>query len=190
MIYRIKDNSDSYMISGFGSKQLLENYPNISDVKMIMDQPYTNESLKPFWKLMDFSMHDGSSAQSGTRMPDIALWRSGLVLMPKALDYLQDYLAPHGEFLDATCEGQPVSLFNCLTFVQENMDETIIEYIDGVAVGVEHLAFEEKEAANNFIFKSKLQHGQFLYCTDDFKSLCEKYDLNGLRFDSDIMNIF
>lgn len=32
-VFRIKNDSDSYMISGFGAEQLLDNYPNISDVK-------------------------------------------------------------------------------------------------------------------------------------------------------------
>ncbi|WKE66484.1 hypothetical protein PVT67_04335 [Gallaecimonas kandeliae] len=190
MMYRVKDDADRYLIAEIGPTELREVYKTFPNVKRILDQPDTNEPLKDVWQPLDFPMADASQAQKATTTPDIALWQSGLVLTPKALDCLHPHLAPFGEFLDATTGGQPMVLFNCLTFGKEDLSQTITEYIDGVAVGLEHLAFDEQDVEAKLVFKSKMQHGQFLFCGEEFKALCERNELKGLRFDSDLLSVF
>lgn len=190
MIYRIREDDEHFMVSDIGPAQLKDAYKVFPKVKVILDQPNSNISLQDVWIPIDVNMVDASHMKKGTPLPDITTWQSGLVLMPKALDYLQQKLEPYGEFLQATCNDQLVSLFSCLTFGREDMSQCIFEYLDGIPVGLEHLVFDDSDVSNKLIFKSKEQRGQFLYCGEKLKALCEQHDLKGLRFDSDLLAIF
>lgn len=190
MIYRIKDDFEHYLISGLGHSELRKVHDNFPIVRRILSQSSTNESVKDLWKHVDFHMHDGSSDKKGTLMPDITQWKCGFILKNSAFECLHEHLAPFGEFLDASVNGESVHLFSCLTFGKEDMTQSIVDYADGIPVGLEHLVFDEKDIEDKLVFKSKRQYGGVLYCGDQFKVLCELHGLKGLRFDTDLLNIF
>lgn len=190
MIYRIKDDNRNYLIAGIGAEALLSVYDSYRAVKQLLAQANTNESLKSVWKPFSFPMRDATNSDKGLPLPDVVLWPCGLVLSHRAYDCLAQHLEPFGEFHEATADGQPVALFSCLTFGQEDMTQTIIDYHNGKAIGLEHLVFDDADVENKLVFKSKRQYGSVLYCGEKFKALCEQHDLKGLRFDADLMNVF
>ncbi len=58
------------------------------------------------------------------------------------------------------------------------------------ADGLEVLAFIDDDVKDKIIFKSRLEGAGNLYCTERFKSMCEKKQLNGVIFSSNLVEPF
>ena len=94
----------------------------------------------------------------------------------EACDKLESVLISEGEFLPINVGSETMYAFNCLSF--------------GVEDGLETLEFDNEDIERRFVFKSHLQGCTALYATESFKILCEKYGLEGLRFDEDLLDPF
>ena len=65
-----------------------------------------------------------------------------------------------------------------------------MNYIDGFEDGLKSLVFLNEDIQNKLLFKSKLQGGYSIYCNEAFKRLIINSELEGLNFDSDLLNPF
>lgn len=81
-------------------------------------------------------------------------------------------------------------MFNPLIFAQEDLSLTERAYLDGFEDGLKSLVFDDEDISNKLIFKSKMQSGLSLYCTDDFKKLVNDNNLTGLVFNTDLLTYF
>lgn len=121
---------------------------------------------------------------------DVNLYGSFLVLNESAYECLNTSLSEFGEFIDLKTNGDNLYLFNPLIFAQEDLSLTERAYLDGFEDGLKSLAFDDEDISNKLIFKSKMQSGLSLYCTDDFKKLVNDNSLTGLVFNTDLLTCF
>ena len=63
------------------------------------------------------------------------------------------------------------------------------EVVDGNVFGLESLVFKES-ASELLAFKSKLQSCLTLFCNEQFKEAVESFELSGIVFDSNLMEVF
>lgn len=191
MVYQLKHIPKTYTALQLDVMTIAEKLGDYGLITTLMNAPLTGESLAGKWKSIETSLQ--SLSASGKNTPDISLWDSqGLYLSAKAYDALADALKDDGEFLSIVVDGEPAYLFNCRVFGQEDLSLTERKYLDGEPDGVASLVFDEAELgkSNRHVFRSKLQGCTALYASDKFKQLCEKHNLNGVRFDTDLLNIF
>ena len=121
---------------------------------------------------------------------DVNLYGSFLVLNEPAYECLSASLSELGEFIDLKINGDNLYLFNPLIFAQEDLKLTERAYLDGFEDGLKSLVFDDEDISNKLIFKSKMQSGLSLYCTDDFKKLVNDNNLTGLVFNTDLLTYF
>lgn len=191
MVYQLKHIPQTYKALQLDVMTIAEKLGDYGLITTLMNAPLTGESLAGKWKSIETSLQ--SLSASGNNTPDISLWDSqGLYLSAKAYDALADALKDDGEFLSIVVDGEPAYLFNCRVFGQEDLSLTERKYLDGEPDGVASLVFDEAELgkSNRHVFRSKLQGCTALYASDKFKQLCEAHNLNGVRFDTDLLNIF
>lgn len=191
MVYQLKHVPKTYKALQLDVMTIAEKLGDYGLITTLMNAPLTGESLAGKWKSIETSLQ--SLSASGNNTPDISLWDSqGLYLSAKAYDALADALKDDGEFLSIVVDGEPAYLFNCRVFGQEDLSLTERKYLDGEPDGVASLVFDKAELgkSNRHVFRSKLQGCTALYASDKFKQLCEAHNLNGVRFDTDLLNIF
>ena len=158
-------------------------------VERLLMCPHLNEPMLPFWGKVTDSWHKLSA--TSTEKPDISLWNAGcLLLSQRAHQVLHPHLAAAGEFLPISVDGEPMYVFNCLAWGKEDMSLTEKAYLDGYEDGIATLAFDLADVAEKMIFKSKLEAGATLYASEAFKHLVEQAGLQGVRFDTELMDPF
>ena len=168
---------------------LAEQLGDVGLLHTLMQRPYINGSLAGCWG----TVTDQWAPQSPTscERPDISLWDTGcLLLNQKAYSARHQALAADGEFLPITVDGEPMQVFNCMTWGKEDMSLTEKAYLDGYEDGIATLAFDEADIAGKMVFKSQLEAGARLYVSAAFKELVETHQLQGLRFDPELMDPF
>ncbi|MGR5271335.1 hypothetical protein ACPV4S_05855 [Vibrio alginolyticus] len=188
-VYQLKNLPGKYQYFDLDPLALSKQLGKNGILTRIMRSELAFEPLLPYWGRV--SHHFSSPAPKVTAIPDVSLWGSNfLVISQQVYDVIGSELAPYGEFLPITCSGEPYYAFNCLVCGQE--DETLTEkrYLDGYEDGLESLAFVEDSVKDKLLFRSKMQGGSTLFCTQKFKDLLSNHHLLGLRFDEDLLAIF
>ncbi|WKT59939.1 hypothetical protein Q2E61_13655 [Microbulbifer thermotolerans] len=194
-VYRLSRVPERFMTAGIDTVNLIEQLGGDVDTMLpiVLETLEKDEPMASFWKEGITSEFRPLSPAS-TENPEISLWESrmvSLLLNARAYDAFKDRLAPEGEFLPVTVDGEPMHIFNCLSYAKEDESLCVRRYVDGeLAVGLETLFFDDEDVAGRFLFKSKLQGGSELYCSYSFKALCEEVGLKGLRFDEDLLSPF
>lgn len=194
-VYRLSRIPERFMSAGIDTVDLIEQLGEDVDVMLplVLQALEKGESMASIWK-EGLTSEFRPLSPTSTEIPEISLWESrmvGLLLGARAYDVFKDRLAPEGEFLPVTVDGEPMQVFNCLSYAKEDESRCVRRYVDGeLAVGLETLFFDDEDVAGRFLFKSKLQGGSELYCSSSFKALCEEVGLKGLRFDEDLLSPF
>ena len=126
-----------------------------------------------------------SSRSDVPKIPDITTWLYGnLILNEKAFQSLQNDLAPHGEFLPVSCEGQSYFAFNILSLIDDsaiNKELSEQDIQDGLYMGVKHIEFHDS-AIRSQIFKTSFDKTLYSYCSSTLKDKIQSNKLNGLIF--------
>lgn len=150
-----------------------------------------NKPLAPIWGPGVHHSFESISPVSEA-IPDISSWGGPMLLLnARAHDLLRDRLALEGEFLPIMVDGEPMQIFRCLSFAQEQEELCVRRYFQGMPLeGLETLTFREDDVADRFLFLSKLEGGSKLYCSTQFKALVTELRLEGLRFDADLLDPF
>ena len=187
--FQLKHIPDRFMGFELDVVELSEQLGNEDLIDTLMYQPASNESLLPYWGEVAYDFQ--SLSPTSKEIPDVSIWDiSMLILTKKAYEALGEHLAEDGEFLPITANGQAMHVFNCLSFGAENTALCETSYLNGLEDGLKTLAFDEADINARMVFKSKLEGCNRLYASSAFKDLCEKFGLEGLRFDEDLISIF
>lgn len=190
MIYQLKTIPESHKTLSLTPMTLLN---KIGDEKLVMrvhKQPSTNESLKDDWKEINCEMRDMEDSVNPT-LPDISLWANiHLFVSDKAHKILREKLESHGDFLPIKADGHQYYIFTCFTYGKEIESSLSYEYHNGNAINLTSLEFDESDAKDKPVFKSNSKLCGSIFCNDDFKSICENNNLQGLRFEEDLLAIF
>jgi hypothetical protein len=170
-IYVIRKDGYKFQELDLEIDDFIENIPSEISYGTIHDFSQENLSLASFWKMPT----TGFSEIQGERnfIPDITTWIGAtLVLSPKAYRFLSDLLAPFGEFLPVSIEGEIYHIFNCLTLAETNFigQKTAQKNID--------------DSKAKIVFKRYDQHCLDTYCSEIFKDAVESFDLRGIIFSS------
>ncbi|WP_441004010.1 hypothetical protein [Pseudocolwellia agarivorans] len=121
---------------------------------------------------------------------DVNLYGNFLVLNARAYECLSKVISEYGEFSPLRTDGEELFLFNPLYFGKEDISLTEKAYLDGYEDGLKSLVFDNDDISGKLLFKSKLQGGLSIYCTDDFKNILSDNKLCGLTFSSDLLSPF
>ncbi|MCG3737975.1 hypothetical protein [Vibrio cincinnatiensis] len=188
-IYQLKPDFERFKTFELDVVTLAEQLGNVELIDTLMGAPATSESLKTIWNdgvSFDF---DGDSAQKNE--PDITTWDvSFLVMSKQAYEVVRSELEKVGEFLPIEIGNKPFFVFHCLSFGLEDTGLTEMEYQGGYPIGLKSLAFVEPDIRFKAVFKSKLQGAGKLFATERLKKLCDENRLQGLRFDTDLVDPF
>ena len=188
-VYQLKKIPTRFMEGQTDVLQLAQQLGDEGLVEKLMMRPYLNETMKASWGSVTDSWRPLSFTSN--EKPDISMWDAGcLLLNQKAYSALHQALAADGEFLPITVDGEPMQVFNCMTWGKEDMSLTEKAYLDGYEDGIATLAFDEADIAGKMVFKSQLEAGARLYVSEAFKTLVEAHQLQGLRFDPELMDPF
>lgn len=188
-VYQLKYSPERFMAASLGPLELAEQIGNDDLIPLLLNHSATNEPLLPHWGEVTETFSPLSP--TSTEIPDISLWGgTSLILNAKAYDLLSERLALEGEFLPVTANDEQMYIFNCLSFGKEIEELCVKKYLEGEVDGLETLVFDDEDIAGKFLFKSKLQGCGTLYCSSHFKALIEELGLEGLRFDTDLLNPF
>ena len=186
--YRIKSITNTHELPDLNVVTLAEKLGNSELYMRLLDQPHSNESLLSLWKEISCT---ATSYYRDQPYPDVSLWNGPyLILSKSAKEVLYCDLKAQGEFLPIQIGDSSYFIFNCLEFGIENEDSTEIEYEDGFEVGVTSLEFKSNDIEEKPIFKSKLEGSRTLFATDRFKQHFDSGKLSGLRFDTNLLEIF
>jgi hypothetical protein len=156
-------------------------------VRKLMALPYDNSNIADLWK-GEFDCH--FIPQARKQNFDINVLGNFLLLTQSAYNFLGDKIHPFGEFVKINADGESLMLFNPKVFAKEDPTLCEMNYIDGFEDGVKSLVFLNEDIQNKLLFKSKLQGGDCIYCNEAFMRLIINSELEGLSFDSDLLNPF
>jgi len=186
-VYRLKSMVNSYEVIDLDIFEFAEIIGD-EDLSLVRSQPRTNESLLNTWVTPSCSF--SKEYKQAGQHPDISFWGAYLVMSAGAKNEMYELLSDFGEFLPLKVEGVDFYLFNCLTFGLEDKQLCILKYTEGLEDGLESLAFDTQDVQLKPIFKSKLQGSRTLFANEDFKQCYELNNFSGLRFDTELLNIF
>ncbi|MBJ7553132.1 hypothetical protein [Marinomonas spartinae] len=183
MIYAIHNAINSESIIDFDyisvAKKLQVNMDgSVNALSVLMDLYEDNTPLSDVWpNSMTFNYFKKSKEAN----LDINLASGWGVFSEKAFEVLKNLLAPYGEFLKISVEGDTKYIFNCLMFGEENTALSDVEYVDGLPIGYRHIAFNEADVVQKVLFKSRLS-GSMLFCNEVLVESFKAHQLKGLTF--------
>lgn len=187
-IYQIKGDLREYKTLELNGFDIASKLGRMDELAELNNFTSTNTSLTDIWQQIATSFYAESS--TANHLPDIMVWAgSALVMSEETYQKLKQYISNDGELLPISVDGALYFIFNCLQYAKEDSNQTISEYVDGEVVGLKNLVFDEITESQT-LFKSKKQGGSILYCTSNFKGLCEEFKLEGLIFDEDLLSPF
>ena len=185
-IYRIEPMSDKFGMLELSSKALIEAYGDLG----YEDIREAETSLADSWPECGAALYDYHSTNVSElhAIPDIYTWNGCfLVLSEQAKCYLEDILAPLGEFLPFTLDSQPYHLLSLHNVVTPTPDltEELIE--SGVPTGIKSLAFDLPDIGAPAAFKTAFDYFNHVYCTEQLKKRVMSSDLDvGVTFVSEL----
>lgn len=191
--YYLKKPNGSYDLVDLNTVTMTNQIVNNTDltfevvVRKLMALPYDNSNIADLWK-GEFDCNFIPEARKQNF--DINVLGNFLLLTQSAYQFLGDKIHPYGEFVKVNTDGESLMLFNPQVFANEDPTLCEMNYIDGFEDGLKSLVFLNEDIQNKLLFKSKLQGGYSIYCNEAFKRLIINSELEGLNFDSDLLNPF
>lgn len=191
--YHLKKPNGSYDLVDLNTVTMTDQIVSNTDltfevvVRKLMALPHDNSNIADLWK-GEFDCH--FIPQARKQNFDINVLGNFLLLTQSAYNFLGDKIHPYGEFVKINADGESLMLFNPKIFAKEDPTLCEMNYIDGFEDGVKSLVFLNEDIQNKLLFKSKLQGGDCIYCNEAFKRLIINSGLEGLSFDSDLLNPF
>src|SRR5690606_11142021 len=112
-----------------------------------------NLALTPFWETVQTGF--ARIEDNENLMPDITYWvGASLVLSPRAYRYLNEMLAPFGEFLPVVVDADTYYIFNCLAVAD----------VAGEDISGEGPKFYPIAEAGKGAFKPPRDYSMAVYC--------------------------
>ncbi|EGR2229756.1 hypothetical protein AB0533_004577 [Vibrio parahaemolyticus] len=187
-VYKLKNKPREFKVLEHDPYKRALDSDDLKLLRRLRRDPVESSGLKDVWvnEQATFTQHF-SSAEA---IPDISKWRTFLVLRENAYQALRDEIESDGEFLPITIDGELFTVFNVMSFGEEDKKNIKFEDIDGEQGLLAELAFIESDLLNKYVFKSKDEGCMSIYCDDKLISLCEEHNLKGLSFDTNLLDVF
>ena len=147
-----------------------------------------NTSMAGWWQPIITNFYDDQDDKHmGT--PEICPWVGGtLILSPKAFRLLKGSIKGCGEFLPIKVGPEEYQIFNCLSLGEDDLLASEVEHDGDLALWVNGLVTAPVND-KQLVFKSPLEKGATLFCTDRFKDVVESFGLKGLYFDEALIEV-
>jgi hypothetical protein len=156
----------------------------------IMDFVYmgvNDTRLADFWAPVKTSFEPSPVYPEAVKIPSISVWAgSCLIFSERAYAIFRLMLADYGEFLPLDVHGFTYYIFNNLTDIEPDMVKSWYA-AEGVK-RVKSLVFGD-DAADKLLFKSNWEGSRACFCNEAFKQLCHEYDIEGLDFIEDLLDV-
>ena len=188
-LYAIRKDAPNYKQLDLGILDITRHAPDTINLDDIYEFSKNNTAMKSWWKTPETKFIDYGD-EPPSLLPDISCWIDAtLVLSPKAYRMLGGLLQPAGEFLPVLVRDETYYIFNCFILGEADEVKSEYEYVDGVEFGLKYLVFKES-ATEHLVFKSTFQGCLTLFCGDRFKNAVEGFGLQGIIFDTNLIQIF
>lgn len=187
MIYKILKDSEFFMEFSTDLEKILDEIGQHVDELKIMHFSQHNLKLLPYWKKFEGAFKQVRTG--ATKTPDITCWRGAtLVISETAYLKLTETLSPYGEFLPITCNNIPYYIFNCLELATLDANKSSPNTSNSGLV--ERIVFDTKSTEGKLVFKSKEQGCTAIFCDENFKHKILSENLTGIKFSTDLAEIF
>ncbi len=182
MAYKLRFNRNTHLLFDISADEI---EAKLGDM-FLLDH---SEKWSDIWKPLDGRFYDNSDKKNRVSVPDITLWFTDeIVCNEKAYRVLKEPLGSYGEWLPVKVEGISYWLLHVTKKTEmENINLKASERTIDV-IEVQKLSFIQNKIEDLLIFKTAYNNYQNIYCTEDFRSLIEKNELQGLSFSSDMTN--
>jgi len=189
-IYAIHNDYKNHKELDLETMDIARHAPDDIDLDDILGFSLANKPMSSWWVAPETKFLDVEDLPN-CDIPDISVWAAGacLILSPKAQRLLGEALQQFGELLPVIIGSETYQIFNCLTLGNEDESKCRFRYENEMKLGLEHLEFDKK-APELLIFKSKLESCLTLFCNDQFRDTVQSFELSGLNFDEDLIEIF
>ncbi|EGQ9110227.1 hypothetical protein ACUNB3_004305 [Vibrio alginolyticus] len=187
-VYKLKNKPREFKVLEHDPYKRALDSDDLKLLRRLRRAPVDSTSLRDVWvnEYATFTQH----FKSAEAIPDISKWRTFLVLRENAYQVVRDVIDSDGEFLPITIDDESFTVFNVMSFGEEDKQKIKFEDIDGEQGLLEKLAFIESDLSNKYVFKSKGEGCMSIYCDDKLISLCEEHNLKGLAFDTNLLDVF
>jgi hypothetical protein len=183
MIYKLTkdfENSFSVLIEG---EELYSKMPTYSP-------RFLATARSANWNMPEGSFYRTDNFKGANNsLPNISLFATGVVVLDGAAhEQFSKMLAPTGEFLPVSINGERHYLFNVLYVVPDeavNLNNAVERVDSGVHLGQTNVTFDEQflNEKSILLFKTKTDKLIFTYCTQVFKDQYESFGLKGIVFE-------
>lgn len=182
--YRIQPELKEYM------RFQLDNFDFLDKLGDEFELSDLGKPIQHAWKPVKGKYYPGVGARN---MPDISTWEADmLILNQKAYVQIGELLQPYGELLPVDVESGTCYLFNLLARLPENVidtDRSEYEYFEEEPVGFRTLYFDGMHIPEDQLLFGVQSHFAYnLYCGDRFKHLMEEKGLQGLVFNTTLID--
>ena len=171
-IYRLQYDAYEYPRVDISMDEIMDKLPGGRQTMV------KGKSRKDAWVILNATYYYNKDNPEKPICPDISKAAFEMVFSQKAKDELESVLGQYGEFLPVSVEGETRYLFNLLNSTDAiDPFNSKKEICDGIAVGIEKIAFLEHEVRDLCIFNTAYDGYSCIYCTDEFKDLIGKSGL-------------
>ncbi|MCG9622661.1 MULTISPECIES: hypothetical protein [Vibrio diabolicus subgroup] len=187
-VYKLKNKPREFKVLEHDPYKRALDSDDLKLLRRLRRDPVDSTGLRDVWvnENTTFTQH----FKSAEAIPDISKWRTFLVLRENAYQVVRDVIDSDGEFLPITIDDESFTMFNVMSFGEEDKQKIKCEDIDGEQGLLEKLVFIESDLSNKYVFKSKVEGCMSIYCDDKLISLCGEHSLKGLSFDTNLLDVF
>lgn len=189
-IYAIRNDYNNHKELDLETMDIARSAPDNIELDDILDFSLVNKSMSSWWVTPETKFIDVEDFPECS-IPDVSVWAAGacLILSPKAYRILGELMMSSGEFLPVAVGNATYQIFNCLTIGEADESKSKFRYANDKKLGLEYLEFK-KSASELLIFKSKVESCLTLFCSDQLKEAVESFELSGLIFDTNLIEVF
>jgi len=189
-IYAIRNDYNNHKELDLETMDIARHAPDDIDLDDILGFSLANKPMNAWWTAPETKFLDVDGLPNAP-IPDISVWAAGacLILSPKAQRILGELLQQSGELLPVIIGNETYQIFNCLTLGNEDESKCKFRYENDMKLGLESLAFDN-DASELLIFKSKLETCLTLFCNEQFREAVISFELSGIIFDKNLIEIF
>ena len=189
-VFAIRDDGYEFQSLDLTILDIARYAPEDSEPDDILKFSLRNTAMSHWWPRIDAAFVCNDDYEDAP-VPDISTGIGAtLVLSPKAERYLGDLLKGCGELLPVHIENETYYLFNCLTLAQEDVDNSHYKTLDdGTPIELSALSF--KDSTDKLVaFKSQYENCLTVFCNQLLKSAIEQFELTGVTFDENLVEVF
>jgi hypothetical protein len=186
-VYKLKSDISEYKVIPLDIEEIAEQLDALGNMMDFLYMGIKKNRLAGIWGEINTDFEASPLNPGAAKIPNVSVWggSSCLVLSERAHAVLRLMLEEYGEFLPITVVGGfTYYIFNNLTDVEPDMEYS--SYVDEEGMTVQSLVFDS-DAQSKLLFKSNWEGGQVPFCNQQFKDLCEEFELGGLIFSEDLI---